>query len=181
MQISAELRGRFIGRAVDLAAVTLVLVSWLAAWFWLLLLTEGWLAPWDTAPIRPPSGDWQRTVNDFFESGWGAYLPTVVFLGASALPCLRSVLQTGDLRTTSLVYGGTRLAALAGVLFTALLLQTLVISTPPNLGPDAWSYWGDFRREWPLSLAAVVIFAAMFVAQPRLARRLARARSSGKP
>ncbi len=155
-------------------AIGLLLFSWFACYLWIMMLTEGWGAPWDTTSIRPPIGHWQRSINDFFEAGIGVYLPTAIFLGASALMYGRTLLQTRDLLMTSLVYGFSNLAALLALLALILPIQLFLMPTPAYLTPADWSYWGDFRREWPLTLLAFVLFAGLIVAQPILVRRLRR-------
>lgn len=65
----------------------LLLLTWLILYYGIMAATEGWLAPWDTVPVaqRPPVGDWQRSLNDFFEHEPGATLPATVVLATSAL------------------------------------------------------------------------------------------------
>ena len=150
-------------------AVGLLLFSWLVCYLWMMALTEGWGAPWDTTTIRPPIGHWQRSINDFFESGIGMFLPTVTFLAISLPLYARSLVRTRAVLETSLVFGVTNLAALIGLLLIAIPVQVFLIRTPANLTPADWSYWGDFTREWPLTLIALLWFAGLFVIQPRLA------------
>lgn len=150
-------------------AVGLLLFSWFASYLWMMGMTEGWGAPWDTTTIRPPVGHWQRSINDFFESGIGIFLPTVIFLATSLLLYVRSLVRTRAVLETSLVFGITNLAALIGLLLITIPVQVFFIRTPAHLTPADWSYWGDFTREWPLTLIALLWFAGLFVIQPRLA------------
>jgi hypothetical protein len=76
-------------------AVGLLLFSWFACYLWIMAMTEGWGAPWDTTSIRPPVGHWQRTINDFFESGVGMFLPTVIFLAKWPLTLIALFWFTG--------------------------------------------------------------------------------------
>jgi uncharacterized BrkB/YihY/UPF0761 family membrane protein len=100
------------------------------------------------------------------------YLPTVVFLAVSVVSWVRAVIRTRDVRTTSLVFGATNLIALLALMIIALPIQRFLISTPAHLTPEDWSYWGDFRREWPLSLIALMLFIGLFLIQPVVVRRL---------
>lgn len=150
-------------------AVGLLLFSWFFCYLWIMALTEGWGAPWDTTSIRPPVGHWQRSINDFFESGVGMYVPTAVFLAVSLLLYARSLVRTRAVLETSLVFGFTNLAAMIGLVLVVILVQILLIRTPSNLTPADWSYWGDFTREWPLTVIALLWFAGLFMIQPRLA------------
>jgi hypothetical protein len=150
-------------------AVGLLLFSWFVCYLWMMALTEGWGAPWDTTTIRPPVGHWQRSINDFFESGIGMFLPTVVFLTVSLLLYARSLVRTRAVLETSVAFGITNLAAMIGLLLIVILVQIFLIQTPANLTPADWSYWGDFTREWPLTVIALLWFAGLFMIQPRLA------------
>lgn len=51
-------------------------------YMWTLLLTESLLVPWDIIPGRPPRGDIQRTINDFFETPPGAHLLAKIILAS---------------------------------------------------------------------------------------------------
>jgi hypothetical protein len=137
-------------------------------------LTEGWGAPWDVAPVRPPKEHWQRKVNDFFESGIGRVLPTAIFLGSQGVLYLRTVIRVEEVRTPSLVFGLTNLLAMISLLIVAILMRKFLIHTPAHLTPEDWSYWGDFRREWPLSVMASGLCAALLWIQPCLVDRFAK-------
>jgi lysylphosphatidylglycerol synthetase-like protein (DUF2156 family) len=149
-------------------AVGLLLFSWFVCYLWMMALTEGWGAPWDLTTIRPPVGHWQRSINDFFESGIGMFLPTIVFLTISLLLYARSLVRTRAVLETSLAFGITNLAAMISLLLIVILVQIFLIRTPAHLTPADWSYWGDFTREWPLTLIALLWFIGLFVIQPRL-------------
>lgn len=177
MQLPSRISSRPLNHILNALAVGLLLFSWFACYLWIMMLTEGWGAPWDTTSIRPPIGHWQRSINDFFEWGIGMYLPTAIFLGISVLMYSRTLLQTRDLLTTSFVYGLSNLAALLALLALVLPIQLFLMRTPAYLTPADWSYWGDFRREWPLTLLALLLFAGLIVVQPILVRRCAFQRS----
>jgi hypothetical protein len=139
---------------------------------------------WNRAKVRPTRRvstlHWQRSINDFFESGIGTVLPSVIFLAISLLLYARSLARTRALLETSLVFGITNLAALIGLLLITIPVQVFLMRTPANLTPEEWSYWGDFTREWPLTLIALLWFAGLFAIQPRLAISLAARKASRK-
>ncbi|RMG93539.1 MAG: hypothetical protein D6706_15125 [Chloroflexi bacterium] len=172
MQLLSRSSFRLLQQVINALAIGLLIFSWFACYLWIMGLTEGWGAPWDTTPIRPPIGHWQRSINDFFESGIGAYLPTAIFLVISVLLYIRALIHTQDVRTTSFVFGVTNLVALVALIVIVIPIQVFLIHTPAYLTPEDWSYWGDFRREWPLTLVALVLFASLFLVQPRLIRHL---------
>lgn len=157
-------------KVIDALALGVLSFSWYACYLWLMGMTEGWGAPWDTAPIRPPLGHWQRTLNDFFESGIGMYLPTAIFLALQVFSYFRTLICTRDMRATSFVFGITNLVALVALLAIVMPIQHFLIHTPAHLTPEDWAYYGDFRREWPLTLVALVLFAGLLLVQPVLVR-----------
>ncbi|MCB9137363.1 MAG: hypothetical protein H6642_03315 [Caldilineaceae bacterium] len=163
---------KVLHHAGSLLSVGALLFSWFACYLWIMAMTEGWGAPWDTAPIRPPIGYWQRTVNDFFESGMGAYLPAALFLTISVFLYARALAHTRTVRTTSLMFTLTNLAALVGLTAIGLTVGAFLTRVPVHLTPEDWSYWGDFRREWPLFPIALLLFAGLFLGQSHLAQRL---------
>ena len=174
MQLQSQFSLKMLHRIGNVLAIGILIFSWFACYLWIMGMTEGWGAPWDTTSIRPPIGHWQRTINDFFESGIGVYLPTAVFLAISLLLYTRTLVRTQAVRTTSLVFGVTNLVALIALIVIVIPIQTFLIRTPAYLTPKDWSYWGDFRREWPLTLIALLLFTGLFLIQPYLAHRLTR-------
>ena len=172
MQLLSRSSSRPLQQVSNVLTVALLIFSWFACYLWIMLITEGWGAPWDTSPIRPPIGHWQRSINDFFESGIGMYLPTVIFLTISLLIYIRTLIHTQAVQATSFVFGITNLIALAALIAIVIPIQIFLIRTPAYLTPEDWSYWGDFTRKWPLTLVAVMLFTGLFLVQPRLARYL---------
>lgn len=144
-----------------------LLLSWVPLFVFLMALTEGWGAPWDTTPIRPPVGHWQRTLNDFFESGIGAYLPASIFFCAHFLICSHKV-RTEELHIIPWALGTTNLLALFALFIVVPIAQSFIPDLPAHLTPDDWAYWGDFRREWPVALAVLLWFIGVVLLQPKL-------------
>lgn len=173
MHLRLRSSSSLLGQVRSLLAVGLLILSWCVLYLYTMLITEAWLAPWDTAPIRPPVGHWQRSLNDFFETGVGAYVPTAIFLMISGLLYAYTLNKTQDVGATSLAFGSTYFVALAALITFGVLIQLFVIRPPAELSPETWSYWGDYRRQWPLILMALAVFVGLFSVQPRFAGRLA--------
>ncbi len=172
MQLQNQHSSQVLHHIGTALAVSLLIFSWFACFVWITALTEGWGAPWDTAPIRPPLGHWQRTINDFFESGIGVYLPVALFMTTSFLSYGRTVIRTKSVSKTSFAFGGSNLVALAILIVITIPVQLFLMRTPAHLTPEEWSYWGDFRREWPLILMGIILFASLLWKQPYLVSRL---------
>lgn len=156
----------------DLLAIGVLIFSWYVCYLWIMGMTEGWGAPWDTTTIRPPVGHWQRSLNDFFESGPGAYLPTIIFLATSIMLYITTLIYMRHVRSTSFVFGITNFAALIALVAIVTPMQVFLIRTPAHLTSEDWLYWGDFTREWPLTVVALMLCVTLFLIQPILVRRL---------
>lgn len=154
-----------------LLGISLLLFSWLFLYFFLLGLTEGRAALWDIAPVRPPVGNWQRTLNDFFESGIGAYLPAMIFLCINFFFYGRTVLKKG-IYLASWVFGFTNLLALIALFIVLLISLAFIPDVPGHLTSDDWAYWGDFKRAWPSLLGTFLWFIAVVTWQPTLVDRV---------
>ncbi len=129
-------------------------ISLLATWYLLaialLAMTEIALVPWDTVgePIRPAHGAWQRALNDFFESGVGAFLPATMAL-FSSLSALLACLREPARRML-----GLWLCTGANVIYIALLFVALI-------GMNAYRDWfgihdPGYHATWPGILAIAV-------------------------
>jgi hypothetical protein len=72
---------------LGVAGVAALALVEIALFAWVLALTEIGLVPYDTVgePVRPPIGTLARTVNDFFESGAGAFAPAILLLAGSLI------------------------------------------------------------------------------------------------
>lgn len=155
-------------------AIGVLVFSWCVCFFWIMVIS---ISPWDTTPVRPPVGHWQRTVSDFFESGPGPYWVAAVFVGASALSYAWALARTRSVAITSLLFGVTNIAGLIVLTITAILIRQF-IQVPSHLTPEDWLYYGDYRRDWFLILTMVVGYASLPIIQPYLARRLTGALSN---
>lgn len=144
------------------------MIGWFVGYLWLMGMTEGLGAPWDIAPVRPPLGHWQRTLNDFFESAPGMYLPTIIFFGVEICLYMYTVIRTQTVKIASLVFGLSIIVAMNVNVLIALPIRQFFIRIPAHLTPADWLYHGDFRREWPLSLVGLAIIVILFWVQPRI-------------
>lgn len=116
--------GRRMGAGfIFLLGVVLLILSWRFLYGWLIPMTEGLLVPWDTTPTRPPTGTWERSLNDFFEVPPGAYAPSVLVVASSALLFLVRLL-TGNEERAKLPW----LFALVNGLFFLASIVLLVLT-----------------------------------------------------
>lgn len=159
-------------RITIVAAIGLLIVSWFFAYIWLMALTEGVLVPWDTTTIRPPHGNWQRTVNDFFEAGIGAYLPSLTFLVVNAALFTWGARRAKRIAWLATAFALTNVGAFVLLLPLSLALQSFVHATPPQLRPDDWRYLGDFARTWPLVVVGIAMVVALSAGQALMVRRM---------
>lgn len=166
-----ETQSRFLSQGLSrisaLFAIGWMLLSWVPLFLFLMAFTEGRGAPWDTSPIRPPVGHWQRTLNDFFESGSGVYLPTMIFFCTNLLLYSHKV-RTEEIHIVSWAFAITNLMALSAFFIVVLIASAFIPDAPAHLTPDDWAYWGDFRRGWPVLLAALLWFIGVVIWQPKL-------------
>lgn len=172
--VSVKLASEIQTQVKNIFLIGTVIFSWFLCYLSIIGMTEGWGAPWDIAPVRPPLGHWQRTINDFFESGTGAYLPTAIFLLASVCIYIFMLIRIQSLHTVSVIVSFSNIAALTAMLVIGLLFQSLFIDIPAHLTTSDWLYYGDFQREWPLSLMALLIFTALLWFQLFMAKILER-------
>src|SRR5690606_33475878 len=71
--------------------IAVLVLTWLILYYTLAFFTSLIMAPWDTALTRPELDTWQRSLNDFFETG-GGQIVALAFMLASmgvVLPSLR--------------------------------------------------------------------------------------------
>ena len=165
MQIQPLLTRQNFAKALTLAGgALLLLLTWCLAWVWCMAMTEGWLAPWDTAPVRPPLGTWTRAINDYFETSPGAYLPATLFVGANALwlaVCLRRATNKSWLL---FVFAITNFIFVIVATFGAILAHQL---------PDLWLpqprplFDFGFHRTWPAIVTTVAWVLVLFRLQGR--------------
>jgi hypothetical protein len=146
------------------AGVITLLLTWSGLVPFTMAMTEGLLVPWDTfgEPIRPPRGTWQRSLNDFFESGVGSFLPTATVLLASAGGLLAQLRAPGQRAMAVWVWAGANLAFFGLVLTAMLLLDPLA----PLFGLEGPGY----HRTWP-GIVAMLVGLATLVALPRWSHR----------
>lgn len=153
--------GLFLGWSFQIAI-------WCFVWVWLAAMTEGWLAPWDTAPFRPAIGTWERAMNDFFETSPGAVLPATAFVAADLVLLLTALRSQGS-KSGSVV--GSAMLDIAYVVLTSILaifahrLPSLWLAQPrPGLD------YG-YHLTWPAIVVALVTTVALFIVKRRFLAR----------
>jgi hypothetical protein len=157
---------RLLAYLVGLVGLTF---TWFSVTLLVLLYTEGLLVPWDTAPGRPPVGTLARAVNDFFEAGIGAWLPTVLLVGGSVILFLRHTIRSERPLRLPWFFAGLNVAYIIGSMFVIGLVRALVerVLLPYSVnGIDA-----GYHRTWlPLLVLAILSGVWLFV-QSRIAGR----------
>lgn len=154
-----------IKNVVFVGGVCALIGVWYLCWVWLAALTEGLLVPWDTTPMRPALGTWERTVNDFFENPPGAYLPATLFVLANVL------LFTSQLKRGAPTTGLPLMFALTNVVF--LLVSTLLTIAAHQL-PELWLHQprpvfdAGYHQTWPAIVVMIGLVTLLFVLQSKV-------------
>ncbi len=147
--------------------IILLIGTWYLLYLWLMAITESWLVPWDTwsEPVRPLLGTPDRAVNDFFESGWGSYLPALIIIIASlGLFMVKTVFF--KTQQTSLPW----LFAISNFVF---LLSSLMLSSIGWQLADLWlsqprpNIDVGYHRTWPMIVMEVILSALLLTIQAK--------------
>ncbi len=122
------------------ASVLILLFTW-----WILFIGVGFttwsLAPYDSTLLEhhPPLGTWQRSMNDFFESPPGSYLPSTLVVGASVLLVVVALYRATG---TSFECAKMILAfAASNILGSIALFLVFFADLPLNLTPPPGYGW----------------------------------------
>ncbi len=168
---SIEEKMKLLNKKINLPEIgtfsfgTIILVG---TWFFLFTaiagITEGLLVPWDTTPIRPPIGDWQRTINDFFEAGIGAVLPSIIFVYGSLgifLWRLRKEIQKDQL---------PYLFAFSNFVFFLVLVFSVIVGwkIPKLWLSDELFLENGFHKTWVSILIVFTGYISLFWVQTKV-------------
>jgi hypothetical protein len=148
--------------ALFLCGVAALAGIWFVLWMWFLLMTEGWLVPWDTTSIRPPVGSLVRTINDFFEVAPGGYLPATLFVLADASIFVWRFRRVGNRMLLPFFFAISNLAF--GVLATvlAILSHQLPNLWLPQPRPE---FDAGFHLTWPAIASTAILVTILFTVQ----------------
>ncbi len=138
-----------------IGACLLLIGAWLLVLMWLTVFTEAVLAPWGAWDITPPeTTTWQRTLDDFFGTRPGVYIPSMFVLAVCATTFLWQIRKVGWRSIVPL-----RLALSA--LIYAILLIVIAIATLrlPDLwlGGPPWQTAIGYHRTWLAGITLTVI------------------------
>lgn len=139
--------------------------TWYTCWMWFALITEGWLVPWDTTPMRPPVGTRERTINDFFEIPPGAYLPATLFLATNVALFAMRFRSATNKTWLPLLFAMTNVIFLG----TAILFGILA-----RVSPDLWLSQPrppldvGFHRTWFAILIIAILVGVLFTVQAKM-------------
>ncbi len=158
---------RSTGALVSLAPCVILLA---ATWYFLFIviaaMTESLLAPWDLVYVgdRPPLGDWNRAVSDYFEGSPGSLLPSVIVVASSAALFVSRARRVAQRDRLAAVFAAMNLLSLP----LSLVLMNLgyglsyLVFPQPQVPFDV----GFHRTAFPAAAVALA-FAALLVAQSR--------------
>jgi len=164
----SDVTRRLFSAGLFVAGAAALAWTWQFLFVWFAGMTEGWLAPWDVAPGRPPHGTWARAANDFFEVP-GALLPSRAFVAADA-----------GLFATTLVRAqrraGVPLAFAASNVTFLLLDMALVLFVAHPMGAALSGAIGPgdmagYHRAWPAIVVTLALLVALFAVQSRCSFR----------
>lgn len=159
---------RQLGVVIYPVGILVLVGTWYLLYLWLMAMTEGWLVPWDTwsEPIRPPVGTPTRTINDFFESGFGSYLPAVVVVTASVglFLCKVAFSKTNGLLLPWL-FAGFNFIFFLGSLVSAFVGWRLTDLWLPQPRPDIDV---GYHRTWPMIAMTMILVAFLLIIQAKV-------------
>lgn len=71
----------------SITGIIILIITWIFLFGLISLNTEAFLVPYDTVPTteRPILGNYERSINDFFETSPGAELPAIIFITISII------------------------------------------------------------------------------------------------
>lgn len=160
---SSRVEGKPRQALIFVGGGVLLLFTWLILCAWILAATESWLAPWDIVPLsqRPPVGDWQRALNDYFENRPGAVLPAYVTLATSVLLFLVRLARDHDRASLPLEFATLNLLFVVADIGLVILVWL----------PDLWlarprsSLDVGYKRTWPAVVITTVLLLVLLRAQ----------------
>jgi hypothetical protein len=136
--------------------------SWCLLWAWIVGMTEGYLVPWDTTPVRPAPGTWQLALNVFFEGPPGSLLPSWVFLTIGVAIFVVRLVRRRDRRWLPWAFAATNLIFMAADLVCGMFawnLPTLEFLRAEGVSPHL-----GYEHTWaPLSATLLLLFALFMV------------------
>lgn len=152
-----KLYARICRPAVFVGGLALLTLTWFFLFLWLAAMTEGWLAPWDVAPGRPPLGTLARSLNDFFEGAPGVYLLAALVIIVSAGLFVARLSRPGDKTWLPLEFAAENVAFVLAVGMLANVAHQLPNLWLPQPRP---AMDVGYRRTWP---ALVIMATLLFV------------------
>ncbi|HEX2906109.1 MAG TPA: hypothetical protein VHO69_04570 [Phototrophicaceae bacterium] len=149
----------------------LLILTWVILFFTLAFFAQLILAPWDTALTQPALGTWQRTLNDFFESGGGGVLALPVILTSVGF-ALRTINRHSGALAAFIVSNALFFVGLIALFGIACTINNTILWPYPPVLYDP-NYEGYHRSVFPL----LVIGAACAI-WLRYQRRIQKNRSA---
>jgi hypothetical protein len=163
-QFANETRWDLKRVALLVSGIILLSGTWYALFRFIAGVTEGWLAPWDTWP-HPPLGTWERTVNDFFETYPGAFLPSSAVILASAALFVLRMTRSEDKVLLPWLFAVTNLLFIVVDAVLAIFAHQLPNLWLPQPRPEIDI---GYHYTWPAFVVTVFLLILLFIAQARL-------------
>jgi len=165
----ASLVEALVRSGLFVASTFALIGTWRFLFGWLVLFTEGLLVPWDTwGQLRPPTGTWERTVNDYFNVPPGLFLPSIVFTAISVCNFVACVMRSNDRVRVPLIFAAANILYFVAhfVLLGAARQIPLLWLSQPRPPVDL-----GFHRTWPGILGSLTLWWCLWAVQQRLATR----------
>lgn len=140
--------------------------TWCLLWVWIAGMTEGYLVPWDTTPVRPAPGTWQLALNVFFEGPPGSLLPSWVFLTIGVAIFVVRLVRRRDRRWLPWAFAATNLIFMAADLVCGMFawnLPTLDVLRAEGVSPQL-----GYEHTWAPLGATLLLLLALFMVQTTL-------------
>lgn len=159
----SKLPRRLYDSVMLIAGVFALILVWYIAFWYIAVRTEAMLAPWDQwGNLRPPTGTWQRELNDFFDREPNYYLPGIAIIAVNLVLLLKGMARsvTGEIRYhLPLAFALTNLAFLVSSFLSIFILYPL---------PDLWlpqprpTIDVGYHRTWPALLVTGALLVGLF-------------------
>lgn len=152
---------------IFLSGLLLLIGTWYLLYLCLMMITEIWLVPWDmwAEPVRPPLGVPARTVNDFFESGFGSHLPAVIVVAASlGLFIYRAAHSKTNRLLLPWLFAGFNFIFTLGSLMLAFAGWQLADWWLPQPRPEIDV---GYHRTWPMIVGTIILLISLLIAQAK--------------
>ena len=155
-------KARIVQAGVFVAGTLWLAGAWRFVFLWQAMLAEGWYAPWDMAPGRPPIGTWERALNDFFANPVGSILPGTLIIVISLILFVARLARARRKFWLPVLFSASNIVfVMLNMLLTIGLAHLINLWLPqPVAGFDA-----GYHRAWPVIALNICLAIGLVVAQ----------------